>query len=64
MIMKYWQKVRVKSWFYEGLEWKLHFESASNDWSDRDSYGVLIHENAPHLMRVLTFLKTDLEIIL
>lgn len=21
--MKYWQKIRIKDWFYEGIEWRV-----------------------------------------
>ena len=31
--MKYWQKVKIKSWFYEWLEWCLLHE-----WDEKDNY--------------------------
>lgn len=57
---KYWTKVRVTSWFYEGMEGKLHYPSASNNWSDEDFYGVLMDE--PQI-GVMSFRITDLEVI-
>lgn len=64
--MKYWQKVRVKSWFYEGMEGivinKLlwFYQIRYGKW-DREPYGEVMKREF-----LTTFLikKSDLEIIL
>lgn len=62
MTLKYWQRVRVKSWFYEGMVGTLFYESQSNTWVD-DYYGVLI-DKWTTTERTLSFQKDNLEIIL
>lgn len=67
--MKYWQKVRVTSWFYEGMEGALKREyntwmqcvTANNQVNFPNSY--LVQLNDIELGTLIDFLETDLELI-
>ena len=64
--MKYWQKVRVISWFYEGMEGILYREYTIHDWTlswepvnRRKTYSLKVeNEVFPEMFELL-----DLEII-
>lgn len=58
--MKYWQKVKITYWFYEGCTWKLHYPSASNKWDENDCYWVAMDDAT---LWLITFSVNDLEII-
>jgi hypothetical protein len=61
--MKYWQKVRVTSWFYEGAEWLLYKEYTIQDWwnwetpvNRRNTYNIKVwNEVLPEIFELSNF---------
>lgn len=62
--MKYWSKVRVTSWFYEGLEWYLKVEF-TKFFTKRKEYLVEIYlPDGNPISTTLQFIpESNLEII-
>ncbi len=65
--MKYWQKVRVTSWFYEGMEAVIIAQWIWNfDWiryAIADNFWPVKYLNPNQELELQTFELSDLEII-
>lgn len=60
-MLKYWQKVRVKSWFYEGIEWIVYREAAWFLWRE---FIVNLLNKEWRIIAIEVFRESNLEIIL
>ena len=67
--MKYWDKVRIKSWFYEGMEGiairerSLWFRAMTADWKMVEDLEISVKLEIEWDVHEIVFPKSNLELI-